>query len=176
MEATSRRCSLRYKSGETRCFASNPSHFSLRCRSWSRKGEPDVYWVGRTRLSTLHVDSVNNLFLATFVIRSSPSFVAGLGWDSLLLVHANENSYASIALWVASSYQRNAHHCWILCAHQVNLRGLDVHWRSDFKHDLIGIVLEDLPEEFNHIVASVNGRYDVISLDELGSRICQSYT
>ena len=39
------------------------------------------------------------------------------------------------------------------------------------KRDLIEIVLESLPEEFDPIVASVNGRPDVISLDELESQL-----
>lgn len=39
------------------------------------------------------------------------------------------------------------------------------------QRDLIEIVLEALPEEFNPIVASVNSRSDIISLHELESQL-----
>jgi len=38
-------------------------------------------------------------------------------------------------------------------------------------HDLIETVLEALPEEFNHIVATVNSQAEVVSLDELESQL-----
>lgn len=39
------------------------------------------------------------------------------------------------------------------------------------QRDLIEIILESLPEEFNPVVASVNSRSEVISLDELESQL-----
>lgn len=126
--------------------------------------------MGTTRRTHLYLAAIHHLRFASSKACGLYAFVASLDRGSSVLQHSSLHQSASVALGSSSSHKRITHD---QRTHRV--REISESLTSIGDHvplrNLIEIVLDALPEEYDSIIAAVNSKEEVSSLEELESSL-----
>lgn len=162
MDTTNRRCSLWLQAATPRCSSQHTSAFSHIIRSQCRQSESGIYRVGATRFYPLHLVAIYDFWLAALSSRAS--------WEEL---HNNFNLSKTKSRKLRSDMQSITKGNRSIAEFLLQVHTIAESLRSIgdpiLHRDQLEIMLEALLEEYDSVVAAVNSKSELCSINELES-------